>query len=204
MIYKISLLVLISLLLSCSQFQKPVAEKVNLKVHFLIGDVSINGDPAKSGYQIQNGDVVETGSKSYLEAYFGRQSAVRVREESKVVFNIGDNIVLDVQKGTVLNILEKKSSYVVNTPTAVAAIRGTIFFANVLDENNTYFCACNGTITIEDNTGNPLNQLSSSHHMPNIYNLKNGEVAILEAGMQDHTDLEIFEFMYRLDLATKE
>lgn len=204
MIYKISLLALFTLLLSCSQFQKPLAEKVNPKVNFLIGDVNINGGPAKSGYQIQNGDIVETGSQSYLEAHFGKQSAVRIREESKVIFNITDNIVLDVQNGSVLNILEKRSRYLVKTPSAVAAIRGTIFFTNILDEHNTYFCACNGTIAIEDNNGKALNQLSSAHHMPNIYSLENGEVGIQQAGMQDHTDLEIFEFMYRLDQATKE
>jgi hypothetical protein len=40
--------------------------------------------------------------------------------------------------------------------------------------------------------------------MPNIYELQNNEVDISEAGMMEHTDLEIFEFMYRLDQVTKE
>ncbi len=203
MFLKKSLFIILIFLLSCSQFQQPI-EKTLPKVHFLIGEVNINGTPAKYGYIIQNGDIVETGTESYLEAYFGKQSAVRIREESRVVFNIDDTIVLDVQKGKVLNILEKRSKYMVKTPSAVAAVRGTIFFASVLDANKTYFCACNGTIAIEDNQHYPLNQLSSSHHMPNIYSLEKGEVGISEAGMMDHTDLEIFEFMYRMDQATKE
>ena len=204
MILKISLLLVFSIMLSCNQIQKVVVENITPKVHFLIGEVNINGNPAKYGYTIQDGDIIETGSKSYLEAYFGKQSAVRIREESRVVFNISDKIVLNVQKGKVLNILEKKSKYTVKTPTAVAAVRGTIFFASVLDEKRTYFCACNGTIAIEDNQHKELNKLSSSHHMPNIYELENDDVGISDAGMQEHTDLEIFEFMYRLDQATKE
>lgn len=204
MILKICLFVIISFMISCSQIQKPIIENITPKVHFVIGEVSINSKPAKFGYTIQDGDILETSSKSYIEAYFGKQSAVRVREESRVVFNISDEIVIDVQKGKVLNILEKKSKYSVRTPSAVAAIRGTIFFANVLDEKRTYFCACNGTISLEDSQQNQLTQLSSSHHMPNITELDNGEVGLSAAEMMDHTDLEIFEFMYRLDQAIKE
>jgi hypothetical protein len=120
--HKVYIVAMLLFLFSCSQIQKQAVEIINPKVHFLIGEVTMNGQPAKFGYTIQNGDVIETGSQSYLEAHFGRQSAVRIREDSKVVFNITNNIELDVKKGKVLNILEKKSSYTVKMPTAVAAI----------------------------------------------------------------------------------
>ena len=185
-------------------------EKVNIsaeisiaepEVFFAIGDVTINGQSAKIGQKINDGDVVETGVESYLEAKFQKQSAFRIREESRVVFNIDTDVTLSVEKGKVLNILEKRSRYLVRTPSAVAAVRGTIFFTSVINENKSYFCACNGTISIEDDHQNEMTSLSSSHHKPNYCNREGDTLILADAGMIDHDDLEIFEFMYRLDKA---
>lgn len=174
------------------------------EVFFAIGEATINGQAAKIGQKINNGDVVETGVESYLEAKFGKQSAFRVREESRVVFNIADQVTLTVEKGKVLNILEKRSRYLVRTPSAVAAVRGTIFFVNVLDDNKTYFCACNGSIAIEDDHQKELTTLSGAHHKPSYCERDGETLSMADAGMADHDDLEIFDFMYRMDQAISE
>jgi hypothetical protein len=200
MLLRISLFIFIISLISCDHYLKTEQATVIPKVHYLIGDVNINGSVVKINQEIKNGDVVETGAESYLEANFGKQSAFRIREDSRVAINLTDQLSLDVQKGKVLNILEKRSSYLVRTPAAVAAVRGTIFFVNVVDDDNSYFCACNGTISIEDFNKHELTRLSSGHHQPAVFNKQN---IMNEAGMADHDDLEIFEFMYRLDNAVK-
>jgi hypothetical protein len=186
-------------LVSCKQAEVAVETvKLQPKVFFALGDVKVNGQPAKIGQIINNGDIVETGNESYLEAKFGKQSAFRIREVSRVVFNIADHISLSVEKGKVLNILEKKSRYEVRTPSAVAAVRGTIFFVSVIDDNKTYFCACNGTIAIEDDQQKDLASLSSSHHKPNYCERDGDNLSMADAEMLDHDDLEIFGLMYRM------
>ena len=188
--------------ISCEKMDiKVEITKDGPEVFFAIGDVTINGQAAKIGQQINDGDVVETGVESYLEAKFGKQSAFRIRKESKVVFNIDDQVTLSVEKGNVLNILEKKSRYLVRTPSAVAAVRGTIFCVSVINDNKTYFCACNGTIVIEDDHQKEMTTLSSAHHQPNYVERNENELSLSDAGMIDHDDLEIFDFMYRLDQA---
>jgi hypothetical protein len=206
--YKIKVIYIIATLLfimSCTQTEtKTESAGPEPQVFFAIGDVTINGQPVSIGQKINNGDVVETGIQSYLEAKFQKQSAFRVREESRVVFNIAEDIILDVEKGKVLNILEKRSSYLVRTPSAVAAVRGTIFFVSVIDDGKTYFCACNGTIAIENDQQKLLTTLSSSHHKPSYCEREGEDLSMADAEMLDHDDIEIFELMYRMDKAVIE
>ena len=189
-------------LISCKQVEVTTeVTRLEPQVFFAIGEVTINGQPAKIGQKINNGDIVETGAQSYLEAKFQKQSAFRIREDSRVVFNIDKMITLSVEKGKVLNILEKRSQYLVRTPSAVAAVRGTIFFVSVIDDNKTYYCACNGTIAIENDQHNLLTTLTSSHHKPNYCEHQGDSLSMADAEMLDHDDIEIFELMYRMDQA---
>ena len=188
--------------MSCKQVEeKKEITQLEPQVFFAIGDVNINSQPAKIGQKINNGDIVETGAQSFLEAKFQKQSAFRIRENSRVVFNIDKSITLSVEKGKVLNILEKRSQYLVRTPSAVAAVRGTIFFVSVIDDNKTYFCACNGTIAIENDQQKLLTTLTSSHHKPNYCERDGDNLTMEDAEMLDHDDIEIFELMYRMDQA---
>ena len=193
------------IIVGCKQVEVTAeVTQIEPEVFFAIGQVTINGQSAKIGQKINNGDVVETGAQSYLEAKFQKQSAFRIREDSRIVFNIDDHITLSVEKGKVLNILEKHSRYLVRTPSAVAAVRGTIFFVSVIDDNKTYYCACNGTIAIQDDQQRELTSLSSSHHKPGYCEREGSDLSMADAEMLDHDDIEIFELMYRMDQASNE
>ena len=190
------------LLVACKKVDVKVETQESApKVFFAIGNVTVNGQTAKIGQKINDGDIFETGSESFLEAKFNTQSAFRVREESRVIFNTGDGITLTVEKGKVLNILEEDRHFQVRTPSAVAAVRGTIFFVSVINDNKTYFCACNGTVAIEDDHNKELTSLSSAHHMPNFCDRDGEKLSMESADMMDHDDLEIFGLMYRMDKA---
>ena len=192
------------LVLSCDYIsKKETSLPQKASVYFSIGDVFINENKATVGQILQNGDIILTGNESALEVKFGKQSAFRVRENSEVVFNLQPEFSLTLKNGKVLNILEKKSDYKIRTPSAVAAVRGTIFFVSVLDQLKSYVCACNGTIALEDSTQNELTQLSAAHHKSNFCEKLNGQVQLSDAEMMQHDDLEIFDFMYRLDQANK-
>jgi len=205
MLFKITLLLTSFALLACDyNYKREVDLSKKPTVYFLLGDSKINGNPVKLGQEVLNGDLIETGSESYLEVKFGKQSAFRVREETQVVYNFDGAINLNIIQGKVLNILEKNSNYKVRTPTAVAAVRGTIFFASVIGPDKSYFCACNGSIAIEDDNQISLTNLSSPHHQSNFCERQDNKLQMDQAGMMQHDDLEIFEFMYRLDKAVKE
>jgi len=203
----IALLFLLFLIVSCDyNYQRSDATTADTvkppSVYYSVGEVTINDLPTKIGQQIKDGDIIKTGDKAILETRFGKQSGFRVRENSELVYNEGERILLDVKQGTVMSIIEKNRPYSVRTPSAVAAVRGTIFFVDVLSPDSTYSCACNGTIEVQDHNNQLLKQLSSAHHHPAI--CEGDDYNMIDAGMQAHSDLEIFDFMYRLDNAVKE
>lgn len=193
------------LLLSCDyNYQRSETTDIPpLKVFYFVGDAKINGQPVKIDQIVNNGDKIETGKESALEVLLGPQSGFRVREESEVVVNTGPEFSLQLNKGRVLNIVSKNSNYRVNTPTAVAAVRGTIFFSVTIDQNKSYFCSCNGTVAIEDTKENPLAVFSAPHHQASFFERVGNENKRTEFGMFEHTDMEIFEFMYRIDKASQ-
>jgi hypothetical protein len=200
------LFILIILISSCDYTyqEQENAPKSKPVVYFRLGDAAINDKPVKIGQELLDDDVIITGPESYVEVKFGQQSGFRIREQSEVQVHLKDDLDLDVKKGKVLSILEKHSRYSVRTPAAVAAVRGTIFFVAAIDPDSSYFCACNGTISIEEKNGTEVKRLSSAHHQANFCEKENGQPNMTTAGMYEHTDLEIFEFMYRLDNATKQ
>jgi len=193
------------LLLSCDyNYQRSEINDIpQLKVFYFVGNAKINGQPAKIGQIINNDDKIETGPESSLEVLLGPQSGFRVREETELFVKTGTNFSLQLNKGRVLNIVAKNNNYRVNTPTAVAAVRGTIFFSVAVDENKSYFCSCNGTVAIEDPKENPLVVLSAAHHQASFFERVGEENKRTEYGMFEHTDMEIFEFMYRIDKASQ-
>jgi hypothetical protein len=90
------------------------------------------------------------------------------------------------------------SSYQLEGPAALIAIRGAIFYAHCYEDGSQYICTCNGTLDISSE-GKELREVSAFHHEPYTV-LPGGEQDHMQpAEMKEHTDLEIFEFMYRIE-----
>ncbi|MFP4520929.1 MAG: FecR domain-containing protein [Fibrobacterota bacterium] len=164
---------------------------------FINGSVSINGRRARLGKEVGPKDTVSTGSESAADILLYDGTSVSLKENSKLVIT---EVVpeekkadLTVLAGKVLSIAAKKSDFNLHTPTAVAAIRGTIFFCSVKEEKD-YFCTCNGTVEYTNKKGK-LKTVSTAHHK-GVFVSKDGRFS--DAGMDEHTDAEIFEQMYRL------
>ncbi|HQE59713.1 MAG TPA: FecR family protein, partial [Spirochaetota bacterium] len=127
----LSVILTVAVFSSCTKKEEEFA----VAVSFVIGDVSRNGVQLAIGEEILEGDIVTTGSSSSCDVKSGG-SIIRIKEKSVMKFskmNFSDgneNTVFALDQGKLLckpKKLLKDDSFIVKTPTAVAAVRGTQF-----------------------------------------------------------------------------
>ncbi|MBN1531902.1 MAG: FecR domain-containing protein [Spirochaetes bacterium] len=104
-------------------------------IMFMMGDVTKNNASVSIGDLVNQSDVIATGSGAFCDIRIGG-SVVRIKEKSRVVFSslvhsgIAENTTLGLDVGKMLckpKRLMKTEKFMVKTPTAVAAVRGTQF-----------------------------------------------------------------------------
>ena len=103
-----------------------------------MGDVQVKSPgnefaPARAARVILKGDIIKTGPRSHITIQIGELGIVQIAPESLVeataLLESADG-GLFLTKGTVasrIDRLGKWSGYTVKTPTAIAAVRGTVF-----------------------------------------------------------------------------
>ncbi len=89
---------------------------------------------------LKKGDVIQTGGNCMADMSMNDLAGCRLLADSRVKIDgwKTENMALSVEKGNVILNLEKlpeKSSFKVETPTAVAVVRGTQFWGRVDDKN---------------------------------------------------------------------
>ncbi|WP_210410018.1 FecR family protein [Leptospira langatensis] len=126
-----------------SKKEAPVAEGVLLKaaVVFVKGDAkSIKEAPTQLhlGDVLSEGDRIVTGKGGSIDIGLTDSSVIRLKENSELVLKglrqtDASQIRLSLVSGRILNLVEKEkknANYFVDTPTVVAAVRGTSFEVN--------------------------------------------------------------------------
>jgi len=124
-------------------------------INFITGDVKIVSDgktiAANAGDIITQGMTVKTGTKAIVDIYF-EGSVIRILEKSSVVMkelvkNLSDSKELTelyVENGQVFSKVTRKltdgEKFRVNTPTAVAGVRGTEFLVSEEEGKSTIAC----------------------------------------------------------------
>lgn len=188
-------LLLLLLLLSSGVFAKA-------QIQFAVGEILVNSKKARVGQVVKTGDTLKTGSESYLDVRLSSNTGFRIKEESVLIVNLEslEKVRLESTKGSILSLVRKGVDYEVKTPTATAAVRGTIFFMEQMATGETSFCTCNGHVEFS-NVKNEKMSLIASHHKAGAFDEK-GE--FFEQGMANHTDTEIFELMFNLDQQVEE
>jgi hypothetical protein len=152
------------------------ATPINVKgiIEYLEGEVTVNGNPADFGEEIEAGSILKTGDASYCEVMFGGRNIFRLEENTIAQLNINSVEGLQavtLEQGAMAAVFQKiqkiggkRGTFSINTPTAVAGIRGTAFFIKVEDANNTYICTCNGQTALEDENKNFVKRVSAAAH----------------------------------------
>ncbi|OHD71226.1 MAG: hypothetical protein A2W19_10615 [Spirochaetes bacterium RBG_16_49_21] len=163
---KTAIAMIICMLVSCGKKK----DDIKTTIVSYVGQVTINGKAVSSiGETIKYGDIIETGDKSYCEMILNEKNILRLNETSTLVFNISEKeSSLDLTKGWLAGvtkkIFSKERTYLIKTPTAVAAIRGTSFCTKVEAPDSTYFCVCNGKIELKKSGGETGDMVESPHH----------------------------------------
>lgn len=174
------------------------ATEIKGTVVYVEGDVSINGIVTQIGEAVKSGDTVKTGSDGFCDITFAGRNIVQFQPDSLAVLNFASfGRGIQLQSGALAAVLKElvptssANRFQVDTPTTVAGVRGTVFFVKVLNQNATYFCLCNGKISLQDNNGGNAETLEAAHHKAVEYTRSNGKIVVKSAPMLYHTDAEM-------------
>jgi hypothetical protein len=173
-------------------------------VAYFDGDVTVNGIPAVTGENVFDGDRISTGTDSFCEIIFPEKNVFRIQQQSDLVFGSRE-FVLD--RGSIAVVTDKlkrlafnNDSLSVRTSSAVAGIRGTVFFIKKEDENNTYVCICRGKINTYAWDGKGKSTDESTHHKGIRLTRTEGRVKRSDAGLLYHDDELMEEVASRIGL----
>lgn len=162
--------------------------------------------PVRLGTRLYAGSKVITKDKSFAALKFlDDNSLVRIRPNSSCTIEgkreksgFFKNLFLDV--GTVFaQIVKQQSVFQITTPTSVASVKGTKFWAKQEFKGGTYYYGEEGVVEISNEKGWALlrkgetGYVSSKNSRPIVRATKKGEKPVLEEGKGSIDDLE-FEF----------
>lgn len=109
----------------------------------------------KAPFMMEVGDQVRTGAKSKAELYIKYGSKIRLNEETTFVIGqvAPEGNAVEVLRGKMTAWIRKFTGrgFTVRTPSAVCAVRGTVFGVEVSEAGQTTWDLFSGTIQIADN-----------------------------------------------------
>ncbi len=200
----LALLTLVVVAVCVAQKSAP-ASLSRATVVFFEGAVKVDGAAPEIGMALASKVLVETGPGASCEIVFDGKNAIRVSQNAVAALDFSGIIKeVSLKKGGLTSVLRKlgkitgSDSYRVDTPTAVAGVRGTCFCVWV-DEKSTYVCACNGTVRTIDTKGSNEQILSASHHIARNFVKKGDGIGMAPAGVEHHSDASVESLATRIE-----
>ena len=161
----ISIMLIISLTagIACKKQEDKKQEKpVRAIATFVIGKVILErpGEPSRPVLhkdELRTGDVVKTGHDSILVVQLGGESLIKIEANTTVrvsSFMEQGATKFELAQGTMFNRvrnLNKESSYMVQTKTSLAAVRGTVFSVSS-GKDKSVVAVSNGAVNVQGTT----------------------------------------------------
>ena len=196
MIAVLSTLVLVNFV-SCGVGKSSTTMDVAGEIQYFEGIVTVNGIQAEIGLEVMDGDVILTGPDSFVELKFGEYRVLNAEENSRLVLDAAEKTFkLDIGAIAVLQSkarwFSRRKPWLIQTPTMVAAVRGTVYYTKVESPESVYFCLCNGKIHLEDSDAGGVLNLEAAHHNAVRFVRSDDGVTYQNAPMLYHTD-EVIE-----------
>lgn len=178
----IAIMLCLVTLITCTKTDAPVCPSG--MVTFNSGTASVERDgkqiELKNGLEIKEGDVVRTGSDSVVVVSFGDIANAEIQSGSAFSINdLNKQGVLELSRGNVWFQVKKKlarlNSFILKTPTSLAAVRGTKMYAY---QSGDIFitCHCEGDVEFMSRDG----KYKKTHHRDFLtFSSKNGTIALL-------------------------
>ncbi len=168
-------------------------------IHKIVGEVTVNGQPADLKTQIKPGDTVKTTGKGSQVIFVVGTQAMILRGSSELVIEQPPEAntskfsrALRLVGGALLSV-SRDTPMQVKTSTATVGIRGTGFYVEA-QEDQTYFCTCYGTTEIAAvKQPEKVETISATRHDRPLYILAGdgGGALIRNAPFINHTDQEL-------------
>ena len=167
-------------------------QAINGKVVFLKGKLSINGAVAKLGAPVKFGDKLKTAKKSRAAIQVAGKNVIMMHPKSNLTFEVKRREGLfKVSRGALSAVIKNRDvvkGFKVQTPTAVAGVRGTtLFVKSIKKKKRTYACVCNGKVHLKTPEGKSQ-LIQSGHHKAFWYAKKGDKINVKDAGMKFHDD----------------
>jgi ferric-dicitrate binding protein FerR (iron transport regulator) len=166
----------------------------SVEVAFLQGSVLIDGKETELGAALPQRFIVQTGPGARCDLIFNGGNVLSVGQNGLAEFDFASLVAtVRLESGGLSSVLKKleslaaKDSFIVNTETAVAGVRGTSFCVWV-DDKSSYICACNGAVRTIDANGSNEELLEASHHAARLYSKAGAGISKETAAMLHHTD----------------
>ncbi|HEY5790478.1 MAG TPA: hypothetical protein VIX81_07625 [Gammaproteobacteria bacterium] len=159
--------------------------------HRLVGEVRLNGRPARIGEPVRAGDSVTTGADGEAVYVIGRDAFLQ-RADSETGFG-GETAVafFRLVTGALLSVFGPGRRNL-KTPVATIGIRGTACYLEA-QPRRTYFCLCYGRAElVPDADPGHVELLETRHHDHPLYlNHDAGLPMMVDAELVNHTDAEL-------------
>ncbi|TFG60719.1 MAG: hypothetical protein E4H36_11615 [Spirochaetales bacterium] len=166
-------------------------------IEYFEGEVTVNGRTPELGQTLLRKFSVKTGSGAYCGIIFDKKNIMHVDENTTAVIDLSGlqkKVELSAGSlGSALRNLPKQlasgtDSFMLTSPSAVAGIRGTVFYVRVEDGNNTYICDCNGIVHMRDIGKGNERTVEATHHAAYRYTRGGGAITSAQADMLYHSD----------------
>lgn len=192
--------------ISCSDSDSVTAGDQVCEILYLEGIVSVNGVDGEIGQSVMDGNTVVTGPDSYVEIKFGDSRVLKAEENTRLVLDAAEK-TFKLKSGALAVVQSKarwfvkNNSWLVETPTMVAAVRGTVYYTKVESPDEVYFCLCNGKIHLEDSDAEDSVDLESAHHRAVRFVRGNDGIIHQDSTLLYHDDGEMEEVADKVNVA---
>lgn len=187
-------------LTGCGTAREPT-RTTEARVELVWGEVHIDGKAAVVGSTIPPTFRVVTGLDSTVAIVFDGKNVLTVEEDTEAYVDLAADLrTVELRRGALASALRKLNQvttrepdrFRVKTPSAVAGVRGTVFYVKVEDPAHTYLCTCNGTLHLTDGSGaNPFTSEAIHHEAFRFAREDDGTVTAGPAEMAWHTDRDM-------------
>lgn len=153
------------------------------------GSLTADGKAVEAGAELRAGSVLSL-DKGRALIELGKEG--RLLLTGPADFEVGERRLI-LSRGSLLSVLDRlKGRFSVQTPIAVAAVRGTEFFVEARDDGRTYLCLCKGVLEV---TGVPglshRKTIRAAKHANFIYSRHGKRLDRNPWTMENHTDKDI-------------
>lgn len=139
--------------------KKPAVIVVTFAVGGVTKSAAGSEGPLKVGDLLKKGDVITTGSKGRADLQFNENTVLTLAQNSELVIS---KLLAAYEKGSLqagvdlklgslyakVNKMQKGSDFRVNTPSVVAAVRGTEFYAEAKEDGSSEVAVSEGKVAV--------------------------------------------------------